>query len=369
MEASAVNTYGIDNGFTGNSDSLPQRSPFNSLYSYLGESATADSSNPLTNNLPGGGINPFAGDGGSQLQQLIFNRLKLVLGDSFFDGSNNPFTGGSNPFYFGNPALNQNRAPVANSNRNFGTNNATIGNFNSNYSNDSATIGNGNWTFNNNNTTIGNGNWNFGSSNTTIGNGNWHWDYTGNNATLGNGNWHFGSDNQTIGNGNWDFGSNNTIIGNGNWIFTSGNTVVGNGNWLIDNSDARIGLSNDAINLDSFLQTNGTSVDNFINSLVGKIGQDFIALTGNFELSESQTFDRLIFSRGTNLNNGDISNQVEQFFSVVGEVPNNQLPYQPGQGVKSVPEPTSSLALMLTGIVYLFSVKFKQKISAHKNNA
>ncbi|MBE9006091.1 hypothetical protein IQ259_13775 [Fortiea sp. LEGE XX443] len=371
MEVSAVNTSVADNSFDDSSGSLSQRSPFEGLYSSLGENTSVESSNPFTNNrnLPGGDSNPFAGGGDSQLQQLIFNRLKLVLGENFFDGSNNPFTGSSNPNNFGSLPLNQNNAPVSNSNNNFGTNNAIVGNFNSNYGSDSATIGNGNWNFSNNNATIGNGNWSFGGNNTTIGNGNWHWDEGTNNSTLGNGNWYFGSDNQTIGNGNWDFGSNNTIIGNGNWVFTSGNTVIGNGNWLVDNSNETIGLSNDVRNLDSFLQENSSGVETLINSLVGSIGQDFIGLTGNLEMSESQIFNKLILSRGNGINNGDISPQIDQFLSLFGEIPKNQLPYPPRQGLEPVPEPTSSIPLILGGLLYLCLFKFKQKTFLRKKNA
>ncbi len=363
--------------------------------------------------IPGSVINPFAGDGGSQLQELIFNRLKLVLGEDFFkdidnalanggnpfaggnsnpltDGNNpfasgsNPFAGGNNPFIDGgslpqrspfdplqivlgnqtpvsdnsnsstdSPPFNKDNAPVGNGNRNFGNNNATIGNFNSDYGSDSATIGNGNWNFSNNNTTIGNGNWLFASDNTTLGNGNWYWDDGSNNATLGNGNWHFGNDNATIGNGNWDFGSNNTIVGNGNWLFTSNNTVVGNGNWLSTNGNTIIGNGSNTNILESSPQDIRSDADNLINSLIGRIGQDFLELTGNLGVSETQTFNRLILSRDTNT---DFNTNIEQLLASLSST------YQPVQQPQSVPEPTSSLSLVVVGLVCLVLSKFKKNL-------
>jgi hypothetical protein len=336
----------------------------------------------------------------SQIPQLIFDRLKLILGDDFFNGANNQFfTNGGNPFTIGN-------TPVGNGNRDFGNDNATIGNFNSDYGNINATIGNGNWNFGTNNTTIGNGNWNFGSDNTnigngnwywdyvsnnfnlgngnwyfdsdnatvgngnwnfgsdntTIGNGNWYWDYVSNNSTLGNGNWYFGNDNTTIGNGNWDFGNNNTIIGNGNWVFTSGNTVIGNGNWLVDSDNTSIGTSNNTEGLELFLQVSQPDIDNLINSLVRRIGQDFMVLTDKFDTTESETFNRLILSRSSETNNGNISTDIEQFLKILSIIPSNQIPYQPGQNVQSVPEPTSSMSLILFGCVcWLFLRRWRRK--------
>ncbi|MCC5636770.1 hypothetical protein LC593_13030 [Nostoc sp. CHAB 5844] len=418
MEDSAVNPFGAGNPFTG---SLPQRSPFDNL-SDIGRYIPEGVSNPFTSpsTLPGG-INPFISDGGSRFEQLIFNRLRSVLGNDFFDGSNNPFTNGGIPQFNGGgnllnlstPPFNGNNAPVGNGNRDFGNNSATIGNFNSNYGNDSATIGNGNWNFNKNNTTIGNGNWKFGSNNTTVGNGNWHWDDGTNNATLGNGNWQFGQDNQTVGNGNWHFGSDNTTIGNGNWhwdegtnnttlgngnwqfgsenktlgngnwdfgtnntivgngniVFTSGNTIVGDGNLLVRNSTV-IGVSNDAESLNSLFQKTPSDVDSLINSLVGTLGQEFIELTGNFDSSETQIYNRLILSRGTGGDNSNISNQLDQFFSsLFGDIPFNELPYQPGRDFQSVPEPTASVPLIVSGFLLLLLSKFKQKVSAKNKNA
>ncbi|AFY46815.1 hypothetical protein Nos7524_0916 [Nostoc sp. PCC 7524] len=249
----------------------------------------------------------------SQIPQLIFDRLKLILGDDFFNGANNQFfTNGGNPF--------------------------TIGN-----------------------TPVGNGNRDFGNDNATIGNGNWYWDYVSNNSTLGNGNWYFGNDNTTIGNGNWDFGNNNTIIGNGNWVFTSGNTVIGNGNWLVDSDNTSIGISNNTESLELFLQVSQTDIDNLINSLVGRIGQDFMVLTENFDTTESETFNRLIVSRSSETNNGNISTDIEQFLKILSIIPSNQIPYQPGQNVQSVPEPTSSMSLILFGCVcWLFLRRWRR---------
>jgi hypothetical protein len=410
MKASAVNSIN-SGGNTPNTDnslagvSLPSRSPFDGL-NFLG--STGNTSGANSSNIPGGGINPFAGDAGSKLQQLVSNRLKLVLGDDFFKdtnkalaGGSNPFAGGSspitggasNPFAGGNspiagagsllqqspfdplkevlgnnipfsgntsnagkPPYNAGNAPVGNGNRNLGNNNATIGNFNSNYGNDSATIGNGNWNFNNNNATIGNGNWLFGKDNATLGNGNWYWDDGSNNATLGNGNWQFGKDNATIGNGNWDFGSNNTVVGNGNWIFTSGNKVVGNGNWLVDGENTTIG------GLESFPQGSRTDVDNLINSLIGKIGQDFVGLTGNFEVSDAQTFNRLILSKGTSINGKNISTDIERFLASLSQNQGNGIAYQPGYNAQPVPEPAFSVSLVVVGLLYVLLSKFKKRL-------
>jgi hypothetical protein len=417
MEESAVNPFGSGNPFTRNNGSVPQRSPFGNL-SDIGQYIPEGVSNPFTSpsTLPGG-INPFASDSSSRFEQLIFGRLKLILGDDFFDGNNSPFTsgripqlsGGGNLFNVGTPPFNENNLPVGNGNQDFGNNNAIIGNFNSTYGSDNATIGNGNWNFNINNTTIGNGNWkfggnntivgngnwhwdegssnatlgngnwqfgqdnqtvgngnwNFGSGNTTVGNGNWHWDEGTNNTTLGNGNWQFGNGNKTLGNGNWDFGKNNTIVGNGNWVFTNGNTIVGNGIRLLDGTNTTIGVSGNAENLNSLFQNQKSDVDSLINALVGTIGQDFLQLTSNFDSSETDTFNRLILSRGTGGDNSNISNQLDQFFSsLFGDIPFNELPYQPGTGVQSVPEPTISVPLILCGFGFLLLSKFKPKILA-----
>ncbi|WP_193196606.1 hypothetical protein [Nostoc sp. MG11] len=379
---------------------LPSRSPFESL-DFLG--GTGNTSGTNSSNIPGGGINPFAGDAGSKLQQLVSNRLKLVLGEDFFKNTNKAFAsggnppisgGGSNPFAgagslpqrspfeplrevigdnipfsgnnsntgssgkpvanAGSPPFNASNAPVGNGNRNFGSGNATIGNFNSNYGSDSATIGNGNWNFNKNNATIGNGNWLFGKDNATLGNGNWYWDDGSNNATLGNGNWQFGSDNATIGNGNWDFGDNNTVIGNGNWIFTSGNKIVGNGNWIVDDDNTTIA------GLESFPQGVRDDVDNLINSLIGRIGKDFVGLTGNLEVSDAQTFNRLILSKGTNINGGNISTDIKRLLASLNPNQGNTI-YQPGHNSQPVPEPTFSASLIVAGLLYLLLSKFKKR--------
>ncbi len=372
--------------------------------------SAGSSSNPI----PGGGINSFAGEGGGKLQQLIFDRLKLVLGDDFSNNADRPFTGGgsnpfagsgspipsvgSNPFAGdgspipsvgsnsfaggGNPIagagsllqqspfdplrevlgnnmaysgdrsqrFNAGNAPVGNGNRDSGSNNATIGNGNSNSGSDSATIGNGNWNFNSDNATIGNGNWLFGSGNTNLGNGNWYWDDGSNNATLGNGNWHFGSENATIGNGNWDFGSNNTIIGNGNWIFTSDNTVVGNSNWLV-------GIDKNTNSLESLPQSTKAEINNLINSLVGKIGKDFTVLTGDFSASETETFNRLILSKGAGTDFSNTSSDIQRLLTSLSKYQGNV--YQPVQNSHSVPEP-SSIPLVVIGLLSLLMSRFKK---------
>jgi hypothetical protein len=143
---------------------------------------------------------------------------------------------------------------------------------------------------------------------------------------LGNGNWHFGSNNSTIGNGNWDFGSNNTVIGNGNWLFTSNNTVVGNGNWLVDGDNIT--------SPETLLPEIKTTVDDLINSLMGRIGEDFIGLTGNLGESESQTFNRLILAKDTGTNDGN---------------------------VQSVPEPGFSTPMVVLGVSFLLYSRLKKR--------
>ncbi|MBD2439546.1 hypothetical protein [Nostoc sp. FACHB-110] len=406
MEESAVNPFGSGNPFPGNNGSLPQP-PFANIsdfVKYIPEGVSNPFTSPST--LPGG-INPFASDGGSRFEQLIFGRLKGILGENFFDGSNKPFVNsGGNPFNLGTSPFNGNITPVGNSNKDFGVNNATIGNFNSIYGSESATIGNGNWNFSRNNTTIGNGNWkfgsnntvigngnwawddgtdnstlgngnwqfgqknqtvgngnwNFGQDNTTVGNGNWHWDEGINNTTLGNGNWQFGISNKTLGNGNWDFGTNNIIIGNGNVVFGSGNIIIGNGIRLLEGNNTKIGVTNNDINFDSLLQNTESDVNSLINSLVGIFGKDFTKLTGNFNSSQTQTFDRLVLSRNIDGNNSNISNQLDQFFNkLFGGIPFDKLPYQPGD-FQSVPEPSAAIPLIVFGFLFLLLSKFKLKI-------
>ncbi|MEH2241306.1 hypothetical protein [Nostoc sp.] len=374
--------------------------------------------------IPGGGINPFAGDGGSKLQQLIFDRLKLFLGKNFFQDTNNTLAGGSNPFLnggniiasgginpfasnsspiagagsllqqspfdplrevlgnnipfsnggntfnagssnpvtsTGSPPFNKGNAPVGKSNRNFGSKNATIGNFNSDYGSNSATIGNGNWNFNNDNATIGNGNWLFAKGNTILGNGNWYWDNGSNNSTLGNGNWHFGSNNATIGNGNWDFGSNNTIIGNGNWVFTSGNEIIGNSKWLVDSEKTTIENINNPSSLELLPQGLRTDVNNLIDSLIGKIGQNFLGLTGDFDVSSSQTFNRLISSRSVGINDTNISTDIEQLLASLSPIQGNLINYQLLQNPQPVPEPASLVSLVVMGLGCLLLSVFKKQ--------
>ncbi|MBD2527437.1 hypothetical protein [Nostoc sp. FACHB-133] len=366
------------------------------------------------NSIPASGINPFAGDAGSGLQELIFDRLKSILGDNFFNGIDNTLAGGSNPFagsgypipsgatnpFAGssNPiagagsllqqspfdplkealgnnipfsnggntsnlssqTFNKDNAPIGNGNKDLGSNNATIGNFNSDYGSNSATIGNGNWNFNNDNVTIGNGNWLFGKSNITLGNGNWYWDDGSNNSTLGNGNWHFGSDNAIIGNGNWDFGTNNTIIGNGNWVFSSGNEIIGNGNWLANTDNTKIGNVNNISSLNLSQLGIKTDVNNLIDSLIGKIGQNFLGLAGDFDVSSSQTFNRLISSKSVG-NDTNISGDIEQLLASLSPIQGNFINYQTVQSPQPVPESVSSASLVLMGLMCLLLSLFKKQ--------
>ncbi|WP_414564101.1 MULTISPECIES: hypothetical protein [unclassified Anabaena] len=376
---------GAINPFAGDAGSQLQELIFNRLQLVLGNDFFNGDNNPFTN---GANNNPFP-MGESSPQQLPFDPLRIISGENI------PFSG--NMSNSGGLTFNEGNAPIGNGNRNFGSDNATIGNFNSDYGNDNATIGNGNWNFNNNNatigngnwllatdnttlgngnwyfggnnttlgngnwywddgnnnTTIGNGNWQFGSNNTTVGNGNWYLEDGSNNRTLGNGNWHFGGNNATVGNGNWDFGNNNTILGNGNWIFTNDNTVVGNGNWLIDSDNTMIGVGNNDTSLELFPPEFRAGADNLINSLIGRIGQDFLVLTGGLGESETQTFNRLILAQSAGANNGDISGDVEQFLASISV-------YQSVQTPQSVPEASSSISLVVMGLACLLLSKCKK---------
>uniref|UniRef100_UPI002613D392 hypothetical protein n=1 Tax=uncultured Nostoc sp. TaxID=340711 RepID=UPI002613D392 len=378
---SAIPGGGV-NPFAGDAGSKLQQLIFDRLKLILGKNFFQETNNTLTNGsnpflnggntIASGGINPFTGNSnpiagaGSLLQQSPFDPLREVLGNNIpFSNSGNTFnTGSSNSITnAGSPPFNKGNLPVGNSNRNFGSKNATIGNFNSDYGSNSATIGNGNWNFNNDNATIGNGNWLFAKGNTTLGNGNWYWDDGNNNAILGNGNWHFGSNNTVIGNGNWDFGSNNTIIGNGNWVFTSGNEIIGNGKWLADGDNTTIGNINNpsSSSLKLFPQGIKTDANNLINSLIGKIGQNFLGLTGDFDVSSSQTFNRLISSRSVGINDTNISKDIEQLLASLSPIQGNVIDYQSVQNLQSVPEPASSVSLIIMGLVCLLLSVFKKQ--------
>lgn len=199
---------------------------------------------------------------------------------------------------------------VGNGNWLFASYNDLLGNGNWYYNNDNATVGNGNWYFGTENATIGNGNWLFANANESIGNGNWYFDDA--NKTVGNGNWHFGSENATIGNGNWYFGSGNATIGNGNRFSGNDNLVIGNplangfkdigdGKLVIGNSDWTFVTDRNAISdeVDSLLTS---SLGNFYNSdadsnqlsqgidsLIDRVGKDFLSLLGSGWNSESST--------------------------------------------------------------------------------
>ncbi|ARV62712.1 hypothetical protein BZZ01_32375 [Nostocales cyanobacterium HT-58-2] len=246
---------------------------------FAGSDSSASGSNPFGNLLDGNqGQIPF---------DIITVALEGIL----------PFTGSDNVFTTPDGEI-----PIGYGNHDFGNGNVAIGNANWNYGNFNASIGNGNWhwDFNKDNATIGNGNWHldFSENNRTVGNGNWYWESTSDNKTLGNGNWHFGNNNTTIGNGNWDFGSNNTIIGNGNWVFTSNSIVIGNGNWsvIIDKSS---NVASDFHGLlDNLELSIGTkdAADNLVNSLLGKFGDAFQPLTGDFDESTLKTYNQLLYS-------------------------------------------------------------------------
>ncbi|CEJ44926.1 Uncharacterized protein apha_01651 [Umezakia ovalisporum] len=357
-------------------DFQPQKPPFAGIDEVLAENLLLSDTNDISNEKPVGNsvINPFAGGVSSQLNELVFGRLQSVLGENeVVSGSGNSFTDGDNS------SFNQDNPPFGYGSRNFGSDNANIGNFNSDFGSDSATIGNGNWNFNNDNATIGNGNWLFGSNNTNLGNGNWYWDESSNNSTLGNGNWQFNSDNSTIGNGNWgfgennttigngnwDFGNHNTIIGNGNWIFDDNNTIIGNGNWIFDDNNTIIGNDKSTSKSESLPLDIKTDVDNLIDSLIGIMGEKFLPLTGGLGVSETETFNRLILSQ----NNGNISTDIEQFLALLGKIKSNRIasgtalgpmPYQHGQNLQPVPEPSFSVSLLVMGVVCLLWSKLKQ---------
>ncbi|HBE31326.1 MAG TPA: hypothetical protein DDW76_12305, partial [Cyanobacteria bacterium UBA11369] len=203
----------------------------------------------------------------------------------------NPFTGG-NPFAGGgNPSGNTGGS------NSLTANNATIGKYNQNLSTD--------------------------------------------NATIGNGNWLFGTDNATVGNGNWNFGKNNQVIGNGNWIFTDNNTVFGNGNWVLG-ADNPIINPDDVINStpEVFAPKIADNIHNLVDSVMGKIGKDFVGLTGNFSPGEMQTYNQLMLSK-------DSANK--------GSNP-------PASQPKDIPEPTSAVSLVILGIGYLLWSRCKKRL-------
>ncbi|MDH6060500.1 hypothetical protein NWP17_08625 [Chrysosporum bergii ANA360D] len=329
------------NNFFNSSNWQTQRPPFQGLDELLGENLPLSDreQKPVVDSI----IDPFAGDVSGQLNQLVFDRLQSVM-------SENPSDGGDSS------SLPQNNATIGNGNRNFGSDSATIGNGNWNFNHNNGTIGNGNWLFAGDNKTLGNGNWYWdeGSSNATLGNGNWQ--FNSNNSTIGNGNWGFGNNNTTIGNGNWDFGNNNTIIGNGNWIFEDNNTVVGNGNWVIDENNQIIGNEKSTKDLELVPPDIKTDVDNLIDSLMGRMGENFLPLTANLGESEMQTLNRLILSE----NNGNVSTDIEQFLALLSKIKTNAVTHQPWYNPQTVPEPTFSTSLLVVGIVCLLWSKFKQ---------
>ncbi len=244
-----------------------------------------------------GGNNPFttlfAGSGNDSQVKPPVDLLKVVLNGLLpFDGSDNIFQDSDG------------KLPIGHGNNDFGKNNASIGNANWNYGNHNASIGNANWNWDSskNNATIGNGNWNLDSShdNRTIGNGNWDWESTNHNKTLGNGNWNIGSNNTTLGNGNWDFGSNNTVIGTGNWVFTNNSLVIGNGNWsvIVDKSAANSG--NFLSKLENLVFSLGIkyTADHLIDSVMSRMGEAFMPLTGSLSKTGMESYNNLIVSHG-----------------------------------------------------------------------
>lgn len=315
---------------------------------------TGLSGNPFSNGDSNNLFEFFGSDTSSQ--QSTLDVLREILGDNItLSGSNNSTV--TNQIY------NDNNATIGNSNKNYGSDNATIGNSNTNYGTNSATIGNSNSNFDNNNTTIGNNNWLYASDNTTLGNDNWYGEEGSNNSIIGNNNWSFGSNNLTIGNGNLDFGSNNTIIGNGNIVFTSGNTIVGNGSLVVDSDNTSIGINSNISNLESLTQGIKTDVDGLVNSLIGRIGDEFLTLTETFGVSNSEIFNRLILSRDGDSNEGSIDTDIQQFLASLSYFSENAIAYPPVYSPQPVPEPTFSIPLVVTGFVCLLLSKFKKRIA------
>lgn len=329
--------------------------------------------NPLTgskeNPIPGGS-NPFSGG-----YDHIPGGNPFGEGQSPFGDGENPFAGGKNPLANGeNPFI---------INRDTGSNNAAVGTGNWDLSDSNATIGNGNWNTESatNNATVGNGNWKRGSAsdNDTLGNGNWYLGDSSDNSTLGNGNWHFGNNNSTIGNGNWDYGNNNIVIGNGNWLFTDNNLVVGNGNWFVA-SDGESGTVNQYLNsIDNLSPEVKNAIDGGIDSLIGRLGNDFVnaGLTTNLSPEGAKTLEQLILAQGPSDGSG-LSNMSESDIAQIlgatgvfspsggnapcfigcGDRPNQPIASEP------VPEPSSAIPLVALGLAYFFwSKKLKRKVT------
>jgi len=177
------------------------------------------------------------------------------------------------------------------------------------------------------------------ANNATIGKDNQ--DLSTNNATIGNGNWLLGTNNATIGNGNWHFGKNNQVIGNGNWIFTDNNSVFGNGNWVLGANNPII-TAEDIINSspEIFAPKIVNNIHNLVDSVMGEMGKDFVALTGNFSPEQMQTYNRLILSKDS-ANKGS---------------------YPPGSEPKDIPEPTSAVSLVVLGLGSLLWSRCKKRL-------
>ncbi|MDV2991473.1 MAG: hypothetical protein N4J56_001127 [Chroococcidiopsis sp. SAG 2025] len=266
----------------------------NGLTTDNNSSSTDSNSNLAFNNLP------IPINNSDWLKSLT----DLADSESAASATNNRTIGNGN-WHFGSG-----NEVVGNGNWLFASYNDLLGNGNWYYDNDNATVGNGNWYFGTENATIGNGNWLFANANESIGNGNWYFDDA--NKTVGNGNWHFGSDNATIGNGNWYFGSGNATIGNSNRFSGNDNLVIGNplangfkeigdGKLVIGNSDWTFVTDRNAISdeVDSLLTSSlgnfynsdadSNQVSQGIDSLIDRVGKDFLSLLGSGWNSESST--------------------------------------------------------------------------------
>ena len=316
-------TGNMGGGSGNNSNDLTsqlRQSPFGRLFDLPGVDGPED----IFGNLgsPSGGSNPFGGGGGSP---MMGGGGDSPYGGNPFAGDNfwNIFAGGVNPT---NPSGGGNTAGNSGGNPFTGGGNPFAGGRN--------TSGNSGG-----NPFTGGGSNSLAANNATI--GRYNQDLSTNNATIGNGNWLLGTNNATIGNGNWNFGKNNQVIGNGNWIFTDNNTVFGNGNWVLG-ADNPIINPDDVINStpEVFAPKIADNIHNLVDSVMGKIGKDFVDLTGNFSPGQMQTYNQLMLSK-------DSANK--------GSNP-------PASQPKDIPEPTSAVSLVILGIGSLLWLRCKKRL-------
>lgn len=262
-----------------------------------------------------------------------------AFGGNPFAGGDNSLTGGDNPFAGDEPPFPFNGATVPFEGGNlptpFNVDNIAFTDADPGNANSNETIGNGNWNYGSDNATLGNGNWYFGNENATIGNGNWN--FGNENATIGNGNWYLGSSNAILGDSNNVNGDDNIVIGNpisnGRNFTGTNNIVIGNEDWLLAiNRDTYKGNINDLINgdLSNILNSGGSNEEilSSIRTVVDQSGQGFVELLS----------------------------KPPQYGST--EIPTNAI--AGSEGSQAVPEPISSVPLLMLGLAFVMWSRFKR---------